>query len=73
VIFFVCEFSIEFKVLFILKFCSKIWAYCNVLRLTVNMRLSASSVPAEQVELLILASGYSQLETTTTLQTRMLK
>jgi hypothetical protein len=51
VIFFVCEFSIEFKVLFILKFCSKIWAYCNVLRLTVNMRLSASSVPAEQVEI----------------------
>jgi len=29
---------------------SKIWAYCNVLRLTVNMRLSASSVPAEHAE-----------------------
>jgi ATP-dependent DNA helicase PIF1 len=27
---------------------SKIWAYCNVSRLTVNMRLGASSVPAEQ-------------------------
>jgi ATP-dependent DNA helicase PIF1 len=30
---------------------SKIWAYCNVLRLTVNMRLSASSVSAEQEEI----------------------
>ncbi|XP_039690648.1 ATP-dependent DNA helicase PIF1-like [Medicago truncatula] len=30
---------------------SKIWAYCNVLRLTVNMRLGASSVHAEQVEI----------------------
>ena len=30
---------------------SKIWAYCNVLRLTVNMRLGASSVPAEQEEI----------------------
>jgi len=26
---------------------SKIWTYCNVLRLTVNMRLGASSVPVE--------------------------
>ena len=30
---------------------SKIWAYCNVLRLTVNMRLGASSVPVEQEEI----------------------
>ncbi|KEH15792.1 PIF1-like helicase [Medicago truncatula] len=30
---------------------SKIWAYCNVLRLTINMRLGASSVPAEQEEI----------------------
>ena len=30
---------------------SKIWAYCNLLRLTVNMRLGASSVPAEQEEI----------------------
>jgi len=30
---------------------SKIWAYCNVLRLTVNMRLGASSIPAEQEEI----------------------
>jgi ATP-dependent DNA helicase PIF1 len=30
---------------------SKIWAYCNVLRLTVIMRLGASSVPAEQEEI----------------------
>ncbi|KEH28056.1 PIF1-like helicase [Medicago truncatula] len=30
---------------------SKIWAYCNVLRLTVNMRLGASSVPAKQKEI----------------------
>ena len=30
---------------------SKIWAYCNMLRLTVNMRLGASSVPAEQEEI----------------------
>jgi len=30
---------------------SKIWAYCNVLRLTVNMRLGASLVPAEQEEI----------------------
>lgn len=29
---------------------SKIWAYCNVLRLTVNMRLGASSGPAEKEE-----------------------
>jgi len=29
----------------------KIWAYCIVLRLTVNMRLGASSVPAEQEEI----------------------
>ena len=28
-----------------------IWAYCNVLRLTVNLRLGASSVPAEQEEI----------------------
>ncbi|KEH28033.1 PIF1-like helicase [Medicago truncatula] len=44
---------------------SKICAYFNVLRLTVNMRLGASLVPAEQKE--ISASGYSELETTTTL------
>ncbi|KEH33264.1 PIF1-like helicase [Medicago truncatula] len=30
---------------------SKIWVYCNVLRLTVNMRLGASSVPIEQEEI----------------------
>jgi ATP-dependent DNA helicase PIF1 len=30
---------------------SKIWTYCNVLRLTVNMRLGASSVPEEQEEI----------------------
>jgi ATP-dependent DNA helicase PIF1 len=30
---------------------SKIRAYCNVLRLTVNMRLGASSVPVEQEEI----------------------
>ncbi|KEH17416.1 PIF1-like helicase [Medicago truncatula] len=30
---------------------SKIWAYCNVLRPTVNMRLGASSVLAEQKEI----------------------
>jgi len=30
---------------------SKLWAYCNVLRLTVNMRLGASSVPVEQEEI----------------------
>ncbi|KEH16891.1 PIF1-like helicase, partial [Medicago truncatula] len=30
---------------------SNILAYCNVLRLTVNMRLGASSVPAEQEEI----------------------
>jgi len=30
---------------------SKILTYCNVLRLTVNMRLGASSVPAEQEEI----------------------
>ncbi|AES58978.2 PIF1-like helicase [Medicago truncatula] len=30
---------------------SKIWAYCNMLRLTVNMRLGASSLPAEQEEI----------------------
>ena len=30
---------------------SKIWAYCNLLRLTVNMRLGASLVPAEQEEI----------------------
>jgi ATP-dependent DNA helicase PIF1 len=29
---------------------SKIWAYCNLLRLTVNMRLGASLVPAEHAE-----------------------
>ncbi|KEH33278.1 PIF1-like helicase [Medicago truncatula] len=29
---------------------SKIWTYCNVLRLTVNMRLGASSGPAEKEE-----------------------
>ena len=52
---------------------SKIWAYFNVLRLTVNMRFGASSVLAEQEKLLILASGYSQLETATTLWMRMVK
>jgi len=30
---------------------SKIWVYCNVLRLTVNMRLGASSIPVEQEEI----------------------
>jgi hypothetical protein len=30
---------------------SKLWAYCNVLRLTVNMRLGASLVPTEQEEI----------------------
>ena len=30
---------------------SKIWAYCNVLRLTVNMRLGASSVTAKQEDI----------------------
>jgi len=30
---------------------SKIWDYCNVLRLTVNMRLGASSVPVKQEEI----------------------
>jgi ATP-dependent DNA helicase PIF1 len=30
---------------------SKIWVYCNVLRLTVNMRLGASSVPVEQEDI----------------------
>ena len=52
---------------------SKILTYCNVLRLTVNTRLGASSYLQSRKKLLILASGYSQLETTTTLRMRMVK
>ncbi|KEH33248.1 PIF1-like helicase [Medicago truncatula] len=41
---------------------SKIWAYFNVLRLTVNIRLDASLVPAEQKEIANFGNGEITVE-----------
>jgi ATP-dependent DNA helicase PIF1 len=34
---------------------SKLWDHCKVLKLTTNMRLSASTVPAKQIEMKMFA------------------
>jgi ATP-dependent DNA helicase PIF1 len=52
---------------------SKIQAYCDVLRLTVNMRLCASSVPVEQEEIANFGKRIPQLKTAITLRMRMVK